>query len=122
MGDEDEVERFLQQKLAEQEAVLEGMEVAIEPHREKVRRLRASLAALQTTGTLGSGAVSDDDIIDFLKHNASERKPILASMVADGMSLDTRGLSRRLPRMVKEGLLDGSPETGYWLPASDRVA
>jgi hypothetical protein len=115
MGDDDEVERFLQAKLIEQEALLEGMEVAIEPHREKVRRLRASLAALQTTGTLGSGAVSDDDIIDFLKHNASERKPLLAAMIADGMSLDTRGLSRRLPRMVKEGLLDGSPETGYWM-------
>jgi hypothetical protein len=122
MGDEDEVERFLQQKLTEQEAVLEGMEVAIEPHREKVRRLRASLAALQTTGTHGSGAVSDDDIIDFLTHNASERRPLLAAMVADGMSLDTRGLSRRLPRMVKDGVLGGSPDSGYWVRTADPVA
>jgi hypothetical protein len=122
MSDEDEVVRFLKRKLAQEEAVLRKLERPIEAQREKVRRLRASLAA-QQTGTFGSRSVADADIITFLAgSNASASKPMLARQIAQGMSLDTRGLSRRLPRMVKHGLLQGTKDTGYWAPAPGRVA
>jgi hypothetical protein len=70
--------------------------------------------AAQQTGTFGSGSVDDRDIISFLAHNSSEQSPMLARAIAKGMSLDTRGLSRRLPRMVKDRLLGGDMKTGYW--------
>lgn len=112
MGD-DEVIRFLKEKLAAEEEVLRKLEVPLDAQKEKVRRLRASLAA-QQTGTFGSRSVADSDIISFLAENASEQAPMMASAIAEGMELDTRGLSRRLPRMVKDSLLEGSPDKGYW--------
>ena len=116
MGD-DEVIRFLKDKLAAEEEVLHKMEVPLDAQREKVRRLRASLAA-QQTGTFGSKSVSDHEIIKFLRANSSapgtQPGPLSASQIAEGMGLDTRGLSRRLPRMVKDKLINGSPEEGYW--------
>ena len=110
---DDEVIGFLKEKLSAEEEILRGMEEKIEPQREKVRRLRASLAA-QQTGTFGSKSISDHEIIELLRVRAREEKPMLAAEIAGEMGLDTRGLSRRLPRMVKDGLIFGAPATGYW--------
>lgn len=112
MDAEDDVIQFLKDALTKEEAMLREMEQPIEAQREKVRRLRASLSA-QQTGTFGSHSVTDQDIVEFLTRNSSESERMMAVAIAEGMSLDTRGLSRRLPRMVKDGLLSGAPEKGY---------
>jgi predicted nucleic acid-binding Zn ribbon protein len=117
MGD-DEVIRFLKEKLAAEEEILRKLEVPLDTQREKVRRLRASLAA-QQTGTFGSRSISDAEIVEFLRRNSSapgtDPGPMSASRIAEGMELDTRGLSRRLPRMAKDRLIHGSPDEGYWV-------
>jgi CRP-like cAMP-binding protein len=110
---EDEVVRFLRQKLQEAEAKLAVLEREIEPQRQDVRRLKASLASAMT-GTFGSSSVTDGEIVNYVRENATQRRPLTAPEIASGLGLDTRGLSRRLPRMVNDGLLHGSPEPGYW--------
>jgi hypothetical protein len=113
MEPDDEVVQFLKKKLAEAEERLAAMEREIEPCRQEVRRLRASLSSAQT-GTFGSSSVTDAEIVEWLRANSTQRKPLSSPEIAAGMSLDTRGLSRRLPRMANDGLINGSPDTGYW--------
>lgn len=116
MDEDDKVVRFLKTELAKEEATLRDMEAPVIGQREKVRSLRAALSSAQT-GSFRSSAITDAAIIDYIKRNATESKPLLATEVATGLGVDTRGLSRRLPRMAKDGLLAGRPDPGYWVPA-----
>lgn len=113
MDTEDEVVLYLKGKLEAAEKKLAEMEREIEPQRQEVRRLRMSLASAQT-GTFGSSSVTDGEIVDFLRAKSTQRKALSAPEIAAGLNLDTRGLSRRLPRMANDGLINGSPDTGYW--------
>jgi|SRR5665213_1097392 len=113
MDEDNNVVKFLKSELAKEEKTLLEMEAPVAAQREKVRSLRASLAAMQT-GSFRSNAITDADIIDYLAKNSSPRKPLLATEIAAGMGVDTRGLSRRLPRMAKDGLIEGDT-SGYWV-------
>lgn len=111
--DDDELIKMLKEKLEAAEKELAEAERKIEPLRQTAKRLRATLATAQT-GTFGSSSVTDADIVEWLRAKSTQKKPLSAPEIAAGMSLDTRGLSRRLPRMAGDGLIHGSPDTGYW--------
>lgn len=114
MDTDDDVVLMLKAKLDTAEKDLADAERKIEPLRQAVKRLRATLAAAQV-GTYGSSSVTDAKIVEWLRSNSTQRKPLSAPEIAGGMNLDTRGLSRRLPRMANDGLINGSPDPGYWV-------
>jgi hypothetical protein len=113
MPSDEEVVRFLRAKLAEAERKLAAKQAELEPMLDEVRRLRASLRDY-TSGAMGSGHVTDEVIVDWIREHASEGKPLSSREVAKGLGLDTRSISRRLLRMAKDGLIFGSPKQGYW--------
>lgn len=117
MAETNDVAEFLKQRLEEVETRLLAGEAALEPIRDEARKLKNSLREYNA-GTMGSGAISDTDIINWLRKNAAE-SPKRAPEIAAGMEIDTRGISRRLPRMAGEGLISGNAEDGY-SPATPR--
>lgn len=114
MPSNEDVALFLRTKLEEAERTLTAKQAEVEPLADNVRRLRASLHAV-TAGAMGSGHTSDEQIVEWIRANATEKSPARAPEVAEGMEIDTRGISRRLPRMAKENLIAGDPERGYWI-------
>ena len=56
----------------------------------------------------------------MLKKNASKNAPLMAPELAQVLNVDTRGISRRLPRMVGDGMIQGSATTGYWVEGRRR--
>jgi hypothetical protein len=113
MPSNDEVARFLRAKLDEAERNLAEKQAELEPMLDEVRRLRASLRDY-TAGAMGSAQMTDEVIVNWIRAHGSEAEPVSAREVAAGLEVDTRGISNRLPRMVKHRLIFGSPKQGYW--------
>lgn len=120
MDNSQDVEGFLRRNLEAKEAELLAGEEALGPLRDEVKKLRIMLRDY-TAGSMSSGHISDNDVVTFVKKHASEGGPLSTSEVAAGLGGDGRGFSRRLPRMVKDGLLAGDAENGYYVDIKTRV-
>lgn len=107
---------FLRKDLAEKEAALADLDRQAEPIREEVRKLNMAIRDL-TSGAMGSGAITDDEIVRWLKANSEEKVRCRTPEIAAAFGGDGRGFSRRLPRMAREGLINGDAESGYWVGA-----
>lgn len=116
MAKEEDIREVLGRKLRALDGEISAAEKKLDPVREERRRLQSALAALDK-GAMGSGAMSDEDFVAGLRSiGATKRSPKLATEIASALDLDTRGISRRLPRMVNDGLLGGTKDAGYYVP------
>lgn len=58
--------------------------------------------------------ISDIEIVEWLRRNSSKNDYRSLSEIAQAFNVDKRGISKRLPRMVRDGLIHGNHEQGYW--------
>lgn len=107
----DEVVEQISQLLEAKNTELAAKERELEPLRKDIQELQGMLRG-RGSGLNGSGDVSDDDIIDLVM----ERGPLTTREIAAAFDGDGRGFSKRLPRMVREGLLAGGKDGGYYVP------
>lgn len=110
-----EVEKFLLEKLEDEKARLAEIDAMRGPVLEEIRKLEASLHGYQRS-PMGSGTITDDEIIGWLRENSSVTGPKRVPEIAAAFDGDGRGFSKRLPRMVRDGKIDGDAEAGYFAP------
>lgn len=79
-------------------------------HEARIEQLKR---AIEVAKDPSNASLSDLELLQSLKGTTPEL-PISVEELADRIGCDVRGLRRRMPRMVKDGLINGGPDTGYW--------
>ena len=115
-ADQDEIEIILQRELDILEREIAEGEAALEPKRDRARKIRSMLNEYHS-GSMRSTGLTDEEIVAaIVKLGArSEQNVVRTPEIAAALGVDGRGISKRLPRMAESGMISGSPESGYWV-------
>jgi CRP-like cAMP-binding protein len=108
---------MVDRQLREVDEAIAGKEAELRPLQERRKALVQAKFVLTRQG-MTSTNIDDGQLVEIIRRG-SNGKPLTAPRIAELAGLDTRTISRRLPRMVKDGLLEGGKDTGY-LPPSHR--
>lgn len=108
------IETTLRKELERVQAQLRERQEELRPLEEEEKKLERMLREY-TSGSLGSGDITDDQIVTWVRKNAHEGDRRSTSEIARAFDSDGRGFSKRLPRMVRDGLLAGDPQGGYYV-------
>jgi CRP-like cAMP-binding protein len=110
---EADVERTLRERRAEVQRVVATKQEELRPLEIELIRIDRALREY-TAGAKTSIDIGDEQIITWVRCNAHGRDRRTAKDIAAAFGGDGRGFSRRLPRMVRQGLLRGDPRSGYY--------
>jgi CRP-like cAMP-binding protein len=108
------LEEMVDRQLREIDEEISSKEAELRPLLERKKALVQARMVLTRQG-MTSTNIDDGQLVEIIRRG-SNGKPMTAPRIAELAGLDTRTISRRLPRMVKDGLLEGGKDTGYKAP------
>lgn len=111
------VEGILRARLDEVRAKLSEQREELRPLEEEERKLDRMIKEY-TSGSMGSADITDEQIVVWLRRNAHEDDRRSTREVAEAFNGDGRGFSKRLPRMVRDKMIAGDPQAGYYIAFS----
>lgn len=103
---------------------LKGVQQRIAVKRDELRPLEEEERKLErmireyTSGSMGSGDITDEQIVSWIRRNSHENDRRTTQEIAKAFDGDGRGFSKRLPRMVRDGLIAGDSKAGYYITTS----
>jgi DNA-binding transcriptional ArsR family regulator len=117
---------MIRKRIKEIDREIEGHESARVEHKAAIVPLRGELKTLQNglrdleRISNGSGrarpAVEDEAIVEVVRE---AQRPVNSHEVAEILGVGVRNVSRKLRKLVDNGLLAGNAEVGYWFEASE---
>lgn len=108
------IESLLRKELDAVQEKLVAKREELRPLEEEERKLERMIREY-TSGTMGSGDITDEQIVKWVRGNSHEDDRRTTQEIAKAFSGDGRGFSKRLPRMVRDGLLAGDSRVGYYV-------
>jgi hypothetical protein len=102
----------------QQKALLDGRRAELVRELEQVdRRIKLCDHTIdEWTGRAGKKAGPAEEIVLFLRQNASETKPLHTPEIARGMGVKAQSLARRLKKMAEDDVIFGDKDNGYFAP------